>query len=428
MSKFTDWIERVLVPIGTKIASQRHLAAVRDGMTILIPVTIIGGFAILLAQPPVPDGLEATNFFYAFLLAWDSWASAHAQALFLPYYMTISIISIYVVVGVAYRMAKTYKLDGVNNVVSALMVFLIVSGAFDFETTSINISYLGAGYMFGAMIIAILVVEVNNFFVKKNIVIKMPDSVPPNVAAPFNMLIPLAVNVIGFSLLNSLCVALSGAGLTSLVFTIFQPLMKASDTLPSIILISLIVQTFWFFGIHGDNMVSAVVTPITTANLASNLEAYLAGETLPYIYAGSVGSIFGGWLCYNAIQLLMFTVCKSSQLKSLVKVSVIPSCFNINEPGVFGIPTVLNVYMYIGTTISRILNITVYYLLASAGIVGKFYMTIPWTTPTPIAAFLGTMDWRCVVLWAVLFVADYFIILPFIKIYDNQLVKQEAGE
>lgn len=25
MKKFTDWIERVLVPIGTKIASQRHL-------------------------------------------------------------------------------------------------------------------------------------------------------------------------------------------------------------------------------------------------------------------------------------------------------------------------------------------------------------------------------------------------------------------
>ena len=53
-SKFQGKLEKVLIPISSKLGQQRHLAAVRDAMTILlIPLTIIGGFSILLAQPPV---------------------------------------------------------------------------------------------------------------------------------------------------------------------------------------------------------------------------------------------------------------------------------------------------------------------------------------------------------------------------------------
>ena len=64
MDKFQEKLQKVLVPIADKLSNQRHLAAVRDAMGILIPLTIIGGFAILLAQPPVdPETLKATNLF-----------------------------------------------------------------------------------------------------------------------------------------------------------------------------------------------------------------------------------------------------------------------------------------------------------------------------------------------------------------------------
>lgn len=69
MDKFQEKLQKVLVPIADKLSNQRHLAAVRDAMGILIPLTIIGGFAILLAQPPVnPETLKATNLFTSFLL------------------------------------------------------------------------------------------------------------------------------------------------------------------------------------------------------------------------------------------------------------------------------------------------------------------------------------------------------------------------
>lgn len=432
MDKFQSVMEKTIVPVGMKISNQRHLAAIRDGMTVMIPVTVIGGLAILLAMPPVPATVTAgSNFFFDLLLAWKAWATSNAGVLMLPYYLSIGIISLYVVMGVSYRMAKTYEMDPINNMISALFVFLCVSNSVDLATGSITISKLGANYMFAAMVISLLVVEINHFFIKKNIIIKMPDTVPQNVAAPFNVMLPMAFNVILFLVLNTVCNNVTGKGLTDLVFTIFQPLMRATGSLPSILLINILMTTFWFFGIHGANMVSVVVSPITTAALAVNLEAYTAGtpsNELPYIFAGAVNSVFGNWITYTAMLVVIFTLCKSSQLKTVAKVAIVPSCFNINEPSIFGIPTVLNVYTYVPMLICSMINFSSYYLLASAGVLGRFFVTLPFTVPGPLAAFLATMDVKTVLLWAVLFVVDYFILMPFIRTYDKQILAQEAKE
>ena len=46
MNKFQAALEKYVVPVAMKISQQKHLAAIRDGLTILVPITIIGGFAI----------------------------------------------------------------------------------------------------------------------------------------------------------------------------------------------------------------------------------------------------------------------------------------------------------------------------------------------------------------------------------------------
>ncbi len=429
MDRLQGVMEKYIVPVGQKISSQRHLAAVRDGLTIMIPATIIGGFSCLIAIPPVPATItEASNFFYAFLLAWKSFAAAHMNLLITPYYLTISIISVYVVCGVSYQLAKNYKMNAINNMVTALLVYLCVSGALDLGTGSLVISKLGAGYMFTAMVIGLLVVEVSHFCYTHNVRIKMPDSVPPNVSAPFDVLIPAVISVVGFLALDVICTSVTGAGLSNLVYTVFQPLMKATGSLPSVLLINILMTTFWFFGIHGANMLSVVTSPITTAALAANTEAYVAGESLPYIYAGAMNSVFGNWITYNVILLVIFLFCKSNQARSVAKVAIVPSCFNINEPSIFGLPTVLNVYTYIPLILCSIINCSAYYICASLNIVGRFYVTLPFTVPGPLQALLATGDVKTVLLWIILFVIDIPIVYPFITTYDKQLVKNETAE
>ena len=317
-------------------------------------------------------------------------------------------------------------MNALNNAVSALLVYLCVSGSFDIATASINVGMLGAGYMFSAMLVGCLVVEVNRFFQEKNIVIKLPDTVPPNVAAPFNVLLPLVFNVIVFMLVDKLLVNLTGAGIAKLVYTIFQPFMRATGSLPSVLLINFLMTTFWFFGIHGANMLSVVTSPITTAALAANAEAVVAGTQPPYIYAGAMNSVFGNWITYTAMLIVIFIFGKSNQTRSVAKVAIVPSCFNINEPSIFGIPTVLNVYTYIPMIICSFVNCSAYYLLAAANVLGRFYVTLPFTVPGPLQAFLATGDAKTILLWFVLFAVDMVILYPFITTYDKQLAKQEA--
>jgi len=428
---FQNKLESILMPVSQKLSEQRHLAAIRDAMTILIPLTIIGGFSILLAQPPVdPTTITGSNIFYKFLLAWYDWANANANILFIPYNLTLGAISLYVVGAVAYRLSERYQLPKLEMCFTAILVYLCIGAAPQTleEGTFMPIANLGAGGMFTAIIIAIVVVEITHLFIKNDITIKLPASVPPNVASPFKVLIPMAVNVVGFLLLNVLCTNLTGGGICDLLMNLIQPLFSASESLPSILFLLLVSLTFWFFGIHGDNMVNAVVAPITTMGVALNLEAYQAGKPMTHIFAGQFNGVWGTWLCYIALLIAMILVCKSQQLRSLCKLAPLSTAFNINEPLVFGVPTVLNIFTFIPTMICTILNISVAYAFTYFNIIGKTYLVLPWTTPAPLAAFLSTMDVKALILWCVLLVIDVLILIPFIKNYDKQLLMEEKGE
>ncbi len=75
----------------------------------------------------------------------------------------------------------------------------------------INIANLGSGSLFGAIVTAIISVEIYRFFIEKKITIRMPDGVPPEVTNSFVALIPGAVILIFFLIFHHmLCFDLNG--------------------------------------------------------------------------------------------------------------------------------------------------------------------------------------------------------------------------
>ncbi|MCP0887967.1 PTS transporter subunit EIIC [Ligilactobacillus sp. WILCCON 0076] len=426
-TRLTNLIQEKVTPIAVKIGNQKYLAAIRDGMTSIIPLTIIGGFSVLLASPPVPTGLKATNFFYSFLLSWQSWATANSNILTIPYDLTIGLLAPYVLVAITYYLTKRYKMNMITNLISVLYIFFIVASP---TTTIKSVEYLpqtdlSAQGMFGAMVIAIVVIEINRFFIKNKLVIKLPSSVPEGVAAPFEVLTPMITSTILFVILNAISIKYTKSYLVGIIYLLFKPFTNVSDTLPVILLLAIIAQTLWFFGIHGDNMIGSIVTPITTLNIALNLKQYQSGHAMTHIFAGSFYTVWGGWIIYPAFLLAMILFAKSARLHSLSKLAPPGTIFNINEPLVFGIPTVLNPYFYIPGTICIIINLTAAYLLTSLGILGKFYIYAPWTTPGIIQVFISSMDWKNIVLWIILFIIDLVVAIPFVRMYDHQLQKEE---
>lgn len=427
--RFQKFMEAKVVPVANKISNQRHLAALRDGLTNLVPFTIIGSLALMLANPPVNTELvKPTNFFNNFLLGWMKWANANYDTLTVPYNLSIGIISIYVVLGVSYRLAQSYKMTAFPNALVALMTFLAVVAPPKSvnKVLQIDTTQLGANSMFAAIILGLAVIEINRFLIKHKIAIHMPNSVPPAVAAPFEVLIPLVVNLLLFMCINGI-LSFFNTSIGTFIFAIFQPLMHAGASLFSMVILVEVALVFWFFGIHGDNMISAVTTPIWTAGLVENLQEYANRQPLTNIFVGNFTFIFGEAVVYIAIMVSMLLFAKSAKLKSLSRLSWPATLFNINEPQVFGVPTVMNLFTFIPSFICLLFDIPIAYYATAWGFMSKTAMSVPWTLPAPLYALISTLDWHSLIVWAIIFILDLAIIAPFVIAYDRQLIKEDKN-
>lgn len=426
----TKQLEYVLFPLAEKIDRQRHVSAMKEGLSATIPLTIVGGFALVLSCPPIdPKTMTNTDFFSSFLLAWHVWATANANILSIPYTLTLGLLSVYAVCTISASLASKYNLNSIISAVSSLVVFLAVSAmpvAIDGHNI-LPMKNLDASGLFTAIIVALITVEVSRFLTAKKFSIKLPDSVPPMVSAPFEALIPIVVNIILFISLNGILGVTLHSDLPSLLVNLLKPLLSASDSLLGVISLNFLCDLLWFFGIHGHNVTTPLIQPITLINVGENATAATAGLPLPKVLAGNFLTVFGSFCVYPSLLVSILLIAKSAKLRSLGKVATTPDIFNINEPLVFGVPIVMNVMLIIPILFLGQMNIIIAYIVMSLGLVQKFYILAPWTTPGPINAFLSTMDWKAAVLWFAIFALDVIIWLPFLKGYDKKFLNEEKS-
>ena len=447
MANFTSLLEEKLVPIGEKVSSQRHLRAIRDGMVAATPLTLLGGAILIISSPPVDlNVIQPTNFFYRFLIAWKKFAMAYGMELELPFRMTMGIMALFIAIGVAYNLAKSYKMDPIGSLVVSAVTFLVVSAPSDLGVMSSLINenmtgaevlknqsilipsqYLGAEGIFTAIIIGIVTTEITRLLKDKGFVIKMPDSVPPAITASFESIIPMTVSVLLFYGISLLVQSKSGMLIPQVIMKGLQPIVGAVDSLGGIIVISIITQLLWLVGLHGSSIVSGAVGVFEIGNLANNADLIAAGKAPIFIYTQSFRAFFmiigGAGATFGLVLLLLRS--KSSQLRNLGKLAIVPSIFNINEPVIFGVPLVFNPVLAIPFILVQIVNGTITYGLMKGNIIRKTFANVPWTTPAPIGAALATMDFKAFFLVLILLGIDVLIWYPFFKAYERQLLKAE---
>lgn len=413
--------------------TQRHLASIKDGLVLATPFTIVGGFALVIANPPIPADAQMNGVLGWLLGLWKGLAAATASYTGLINNLTLGVLSIYIVIGISYCLAKRLKVNELTSCVSALLVFLIVAAPVTklADVNAMPTGYLDAKGLFTAMIVSCAVVEINHYFIKKNIKIKLPDSVPPMVSAPFEALIPIAVNVVLFIGLSSACMNITGLSIPAFILESCRPLVAASDTLGAAMLYMFLINVFWLLGLHGSNIVGAIMNPFMLMNLTANAEAVSAGQAMPHVLTSNwnvLAGNFGGCGATIAIIVASFLVAKSSYVKSITKLGGFPTIFNISEPIVFGLPLVMNTYLALPILFVPVLNSAVTYMAMKLNLVGRVFISIPWTLPGPIGAFLATLDWKASVLWIILLIVDVVIYIPFIRAYDSSKLKEENAE
>lgn len=431
-----------------KLSEQRHLRAIRDGIIATLPLIIVGSIFLIVAFPPFP-------------VDWgiSLWAKKNIAQILLPYRMTMFIMALYAVMGIGNSLAKSYKLDGITGAILATSGFLltivpsvvkeilVVTQVIDSKEVQIiaekgtegatvlqeaagfvmPMTNLGSAGLFVGIIIAIFAVEVYRFTTTTGFRIKMPDSVPASVARSFEALTPTLIVVLVVATVTYwLHINLHG-----IMKIIIEPLVKATDSWFSVIIIVFLITFFWSFGIHGVSIVGSLVRPLWLTLLDQNTAALADGKVIPHIAAEPFYQWFiwiGGSGATIGLAILLATVSKSSYGKTLGRTSIVSSIFNINEPIIFGAPIVLNPILIPPFIIVPVVNSSIAYLCTSMGLVNKVTSTPPWTLPGPIGAFLATNgDYRAAILNIVLIISSTVIYYPFFKAYDKKLLEDEKN-
>ena len=404
MKNFMDKIQRFVM---TSVV----LRSLRNGVMAMMPLIICGALFNIIASLPnilpfLPAYSEDVKNFLTF-----------------PNTFLSGILSIAGVSGITYYHAKARKTNQLFSVIIAIAAFLLVTNSM---TTGaiIETTHLGASGLFTGIIVSIVSVEILAVFEKHNIKFNLPDTVPPAVTAPFEHMISGGAVLLLFYILNTVCIHTAGVIIPDLVTKILSPFFVASSSYLFFALILVFVSFAWFFGIHGYNCIAGIVLPIMLANLSANAELVAAGETPTNIYTLSLYLMAGNIYWFIP---LMFMRCKSEQLKSVGKIALIPSIFNISEPITFGAPLVGNITLLIPNIIYQIYILTVLVLSTKFGFMSATFAYPGMVIPHPFFGYIATHDWRCFIVFAVCLIGSYFIWLPFVRKYDKQLVAEEQA-
>jgi PTS system cellobiose-specific IIC component len=385
------------------LSDNTYLSAVRAGMVAVVPLTIIGGLFLVITHLPLPG--------------WDQRIAAWRPVLEVPVTATFGLLAVFVCFAIGYDLGRRLDLEAAVSASMATVVFLLIQ--LQPKDQSLGMAGLGSAGLFTAIIIALTAVRVQRFFRDRNLVIRLPASVPVVVAESFLSLVPLGFLVVLFWLLRFV----AGLDLNLLAQTAFSPLVFALNTLPGILGYAFLVTLLWSVGINGDNALDAIVAPIFLQYLAANVTATAQGQPLPYITANGFFSTFvnvGGTGATLALALLLLNS-RDPGFRKISRLSLPTQVFQINEPIFFGIPIVLNPVFMVPYVLSALLLTACTYLLMHAGLVAKPFVNVPWTTPPVIGHYLVTGgDWRAA-LWGVCSIALAMLVyLPFVRLAERR--------
>lgn len=422
-----DKLEKYMLPIAEKLDRNRYLNAIKAGFFLAMPLLIIGSMFLLITQIPLTSYQEFMAKQFG-----EGWMNNLLQV----NNVTMNCMTFFVIIGIAYNLAKFYKVDGLSCVSLALVSFLLVTNLVALEDGSLALSIndLGASGLFVGMLVAIITSELFRWAIQRRMVIKMPDSVPPNVALPFSALIPGFIIISVFLLVRILFGMTEYGSLQSFIFENLQtPLLSLGSSYPATMLLLLFESLLWSLGIHGSNVMLAVMQPIWIALSAENAVAFAQGDVLPNISNFQFYSNFikiGGASATLGLAIACLFFSRATQYKTLGKLSIIPAVFNINEPVIFGVPIILNPIMIIPFILTPLVLCTLSFILMVTGIVPIANgMQIPWTTPPIIAGFFIS-GWRGAVWNVIEILISFAIYFPFFKVLDKEafLKEQESAK
>ncbi|MFV0246414.1 MAG: PTS sugar transporter subunit IIC [Mycoplasmatales bacterium] len=423
MDKLEKFLQKTLVPVGEQVAKNRYLQTLKNSFIMFTPFLIVGSIFLLISNFPIAGYEEfMTNIFGE---GWDA-------VIGIPFDATYSFMAIFITYLVGYNYAKIEEVDAPTSGILAAIVFLILTplGSTEELGTFLPLEWLGSNGIFVGFICAFTTVNVFKQFIRRDIVIKMPEQVPPEVARSFSAIIPAGVIITGSLVIREIFAKTSFETIHNFVFDVVAaPVGALGTSYVGTLLYSLLTSGLWSIGINATSSVNSIMRPFWYVNGMENLDALQQGiSPLPNVIAEPFFDMIhmGGSGATLCLLVALFIGAKSKQSKTIRNLSITPGVFNINEPLVFGLPVILNPILLIPFNLVPLVLITTQFIAMSLNIVARpTGVIVPWTTPPIISGFLITGHISGSLMQLFNLILGALIYLPFLKMIDRQYVKDE---
>lgn len=409
-------------PFFDRFAANKYISGMRNGL--ILPMYVLLFSSIFMVVLYVPN---IFNFY---------WSETVETVLLRPYDLTMGVYGLIVAATVAKAFTDIINQEqevgkGVSSVatmVSALSIYLILLG--DPIDGGISTEFLGASGMIVGILIGLTVPNIFKFAIDKNLTIKLPKEVPPNLAESFQSVIAYGLAITVFFAFDVVFKHYSGGvNVAAALMSVLNPIFIAAESYIGMSIVYSATAFFQFLGMNGPDIVFPAVKPAMFQNLAENQELYRQGLHAYHAMTNAsydMAIAFGGTGATMMVTLMFTFLSKSKGNKAVGRAAVVPVMFNVNEPITFGAPLILSPIFLIPFILAPIVNTIIWrFFIVYLGMNG-FIMELPWTTPGFIGTIVGTnfhpLSFVVVVLIAL---ADFIIYYPFFKVYDLQKVEEE---
>ncbi|MCI1856521.1 MAG: PTS transporter subunit EIIC [Sporolactobacillus sp.] len=441
MDLLMHFLEKYLMPLSDKVTSNKLLTAIKDACILTASFTVVGSLAGLVAQ-------QATYWFKKWGILNDIWQSI-INVFSNINTVSMGLIGLVVVIAASYTYAKQLSRENEGDkcvplvacIVSVIAYIATVPNALkttEGPLTAFPIKYFSYEGMFTGMLVGLLSAWMYHRFVNSKFTIKLPGQVLPMVLQTFLSIIPFFTIITVFSVLKE-AVELAGfdSFLQLMTKFIITPLNGIGTGLPAVIIVILIMQLLWFFGVHGFSIMWGLISVLWMPIFYKHIQLYVqtgsfdaikqvAPNTLCNVYAMVGGS--GSTLAL--VVLLLFLGKKGSPERAIGKVAIIPGLFGINEPVTFGLPIVLNPIMFIPFLLVPIINAVIGYFATATRLVNPLVVLNSGVEPVFVNVWvLGAFTISPVILYGILFILDLVMYYPFVRLQlasNKREVKKEV--
>ncbi|MFC6294210.1 PTS transporter subunit EIIC [Lactiplantibacillus daoliensis] len=416
----------------TWLNRRRYFHALRDTLTLLFPLVLIGAFINVFNQ-----AIFQKSGFIAQIYHLNRWfpgfkaLTTYTTMLSLTLNGVIAVVAAFTAANFAVRAQRRDNLlAGLTAAVSfCLLNFNYAAFTKQNQPTSSRFleQNLGSQGIFLALLVGLITGWLFNHLAFKTHTHQLIETRTHLLSRAKENWLPMTVTLLGFSLLSYGISFVSKNGLNGLFYTVFRlPFFNPGSAFLNIVSVTFLSNFFWVIGIIGPIDFSGNSSVSTVQNLEYALQHGSAWGAPNPITLHTIFDSFanvGGPGMTLALVIAILWRSHNADFRTVAKASWLPSLFNFNQPLLVGLPIMFSPILAIPFLMAPLASLLITWSALKLGVMPPVVYPVGRTMPGFLVGWLGSGgDWRALLVSLVNLSVATAIYLPFILL-ENRVVE-----